>query len=260
MLPAKLRATERERLKRLSETIEILNAKSSDVSFLLRLTRAANHLFPDTICCADEVNLATGAHRSAASELWPDYDSVRSRIAHLLPIEHPVLLHITGGGAPGPLMVDDFLSRKKWHGTHLYNECLRLARLEYQLVVPMHANGYAMGIAINGFLPFDEDDRFMAGLLRDHALIAQTEELLKHAGSGSSQNVELMALWRKLWKLTRREAEVLFWVAGGKRDTEIASILGTSSRTVNHQVSRILEKLSVETRSAATRVALRVAE
>jgi DNA-binding CsgD family transcriptional regulator len=51
--------------------------------------------------------------------------------------------------------------------------------------------------------------------------------------------------------LTPREAEVLQWVAHGKTNAETASILGTSPRTVQKHVERILAKLHVETRAAA---------
>lgn len=56
--------------------------------------------------------------------------------------------------------------------------------------------------------------------------------------------------------LTPREAEVLHWIAEGKRDREIASIVGVSVRTAQHHVSHILEKLNVETRTAAARIGL----
>jgi DNA-binding CsgD family transcriptional regulator len=52
--------------------------------------------------------------------------------------------------------------------------------------------------------------------------------------------------------LTPREADVLRWLVDGKRDSEIAVILGVSVRTVNHHVERIYRKLGVETRVAAT--------
>jgi DNA-binding CsgD family transcriptional regulator len=52
-------------------------------------------------------------------------------------------------------------------------------------------------------------------------------------------------------RLTRRETEVLRWVAEGKRNREIALILDTSSRTIQKHVQRILDKLCVETRGAA---------
>jgi len=56
--------------------------------------------------------------------------------------------------------------------------------------------------------------------------------------------------------LTRREAEVLSWVAEGKTNSEIAIILGLSVATVRHHVERILQKLGVETRTAAAALAL----
>ena len=51
--------------------------------------------------------------------------------------------------------------------------------------------------------------------------------------------------------LTRREAEVLVWVAEGKTDAEIGVILGVSARTVQKHVEHIFPKLGVETRTAA---------
>lgn len=56
--------------------------------------------------------------------------------------------------------------------------------------------------------------------------------------------------------LTSRESEVLWWITKGKRDREIATILGLSPRTIHRHVSSILEKLGVENRSGAIVVAL----
>ena len=50
--------------------------------------------------------------------------------------------------------------------------------------------------------------------------------------------------------LTKREAEVVEWIAAGKRNAEIGKILGCSSRTVQKHVQHILEKLHLETRIA----------
>src|SRR6476661_10134245 len=50
--------------------------------------------------------------------------------------------------------------------------------------------------------------------------------------------------------LTARELEVVEWIAAGKRNREIAKILGCSARTVQKHVEHILEKLQVETRTA----------
>ena len=51
--------------------------------------------------------------------------------------------------------------------------------------------------------------------------------------------------------LTPREKEVMHWVAEGKRNQEIASILGRSPATIKSQVEAILRKLGAETRGAA---------
>lgn len=51
--------------------------------------------------------------------------------------------------------------------------------------------------------------------------------------------------------LTCKEAEVLFWIAKGKRNGEIGQILAISLRTIEKHVEHILLKLSVETRTSA---------
>ena len=54
-----------------------------------------------------------------------------------------------------------------------------------------------------------------------------------------------------LMDLTAREREVLEWLSGGKRDRDIADLLGISHRTVHKHLQRIYEKLGVECRTAA---------
>ncbi len=56
--------------------------------------------------------------------------------------------------------------------------------------------------------------------------------------------------------LTRKEAEVLYWVTQGKTSPDIGDILGSSPRTVNKHLEHVYEKLGVENRTAATKLAL----
>ncbi|HSW09073.1 response regulator transcription factor [Aquabacterium sp.] len=51
--------------------------------------------------------------------------------------------------------------------------------------------------------------------------------------------------------LTVREAEVLYWAALGKTNRDIGEILGASPRTVTKHMEHILQKMGVETRTAA---------
>ncbi len=52
--------------------------------------------------------------------------------------------------------------------------------------------------------------------------------------------------------LTPRAAEALLWLAQGKTNADIATILGITESTVKKHVQEIFEKLGVETRGAAT--------
>jgi DNA-binding NarL/FixJ family response regulator len=58
--------------------------------------------------------------------------------------------------------------------------------------------------------------------------------------------------------LTPREAEVLYWIAQGKSNPDIATILSTSVRTVHKHVENIFRKLGLETRNAAALTAMEV--
>jgi DNA-binding NarL/FixJ family response regulator len=58
--------------------------------------------------------------------------------------------------------------------------------------------------------------------------------------------------------LTPRAAETLLWLAQGKTNADIATILGITESTIKKHVQEIFEKLGVETRGAATIRALEV--
>ena len=58
------------------------------------------------------------------------------------------------------------------------------------------------------------------------------------------------------FKLTLREAEVLYWVVKGKTNRDIGDILGSSPATVKKHLEHVYEKLGVETRTAAANLAM----
>jgi two-component system, NarL family, response regulator LiaR len=57
--------------------------------------------------------------------------------------------------------------------------------------------------------------------------------------------------------LTKRESEVLYWLANGESNKGIASRLAIGEETVKTHVSGILEKLGVQSRTQATLYAIR---
>jgi len=89
------------------------------------------------------------------------------------------------------------------------------------------------------------------------ALHGRTEEgeclLVLHEESNTAMTKVLVESFR----LTLREAEVLYWVIHGKTNRDIGDILGISHRTINKHLENLFEKLGVETRTAAAAVAMR---
>lgn len=63
-------------------------------------------------------------------------------------------------------------------------------------------------------------------------------------------------LLQRAFELTPREAEVLVWVAQGKANADIATILGISEKTVKQHLGVCFQKMNVENRGAATLAAL----
>jgi len=61
--------------------------------------------------------------------------------------------------------------------------------------------------------------------------------------------------FKRAFQLTPRESEVLQWLAAGKTNRDIATILAMSPRTVNKHLERVYIKMGVETRSAAVAMA-----
>lgn len=76
------------------------------------------------------------------------------------------------------------------------------------------------------------------------AHIRSREELAKELAAVRKEAAEL---------LSPVEAEVFHWMSQGKRNKEIATILGRSPRTVEKHVQMILQKTRTETRTAAAR-------
>lgn len=60
--------------------------------------------------------------------------------------------------------------------------------------------------------------------------------------------------------LSGREREVLAWIAAGRRQTEVAAILGISERTVENHLRRVRQRLGVTTTAQAISIAIRRSE
>jgi len=87
-----------------------------------------------------------------------------------------------------------------------------------------------------------------ARLRRAEAAVASTPQ---RPGGAEASPAQLESLG-----LTPREAEILFWVAQGKTNPEIATILGIGLTTVKKHLESTFAKLGVENRTSAAALAL----
>ena len=97
-----------------------------------------------------------------------------------------------------------------------------------------------------------DDCAFLKHLLQNHISARQ-----KTRDASANTDTDALADFARLRArgLTKRQCEVLYWISEGKRDAEIAVILGCASKTVSKHAENILAKLGGETRLAAVHTA-----
>lgn len=100
-----------------------------------------------------------------------------------------------------------------------------------------------------------EDANGSPKLLLAYVVRVRSGEHLLRLSEGEASSNE--ALLKQRLALTKREAEVLLWIARGKSNRDIGEILGLSPRTVNKHLEQIYSKLGVENRASATAIAVR---
>ncbi|MFL0810509.1 MAG: response regulator transcription factor [Agarilytica sp.] len=87
------------------------------------------------------------------------------------------------------------------------------------------------------------------------ALKTENEYLLKLS---DTKTVSGEAALKEGLGLTKRESQVLYWLAKGKTNRDVAQILEMSPRTVNKHLEQIYPKLGVENRTSAAAIALKI--
>jgi len=226
-----------------------------------RLFLAAGRLFPDTLHSLDLWRKADGAYQSAIDiDYGADEVFIMQKVGELVPMQHPCYEYIAGGGRR-PVILADFSSHRQFRRTDLYEIAFRPIDVRHQLSIPLVTDTHVGGLTLNrrGRRPFTEEDVFVAAQFARFVVQAhRTQEVLAEAlvQRPVAESRDHLPLRRA--GLSRREVEVLEWMAQGKRDREIAIILGISYRTVTNHVRAILTKLKVETRTAAATAMQRI--
>jgi DNA-binding CsgD family transcriptional regulator len=147
---------------------------------------------------------------------------------------------------PAPLLRwSDRLSRHARRRLDLYWEVDRPLGCEHELTLWLtDSDGALGGFTFSRFLgDFTLRDLDVLGMLRPH--------LLQLATRAAARWPEVAA------SLTPREREILAWVARGKSNHEIATILWLSPGTIRKHLDNIYAKLDVPNRTAAVSRAYR---
>jgi len=161
---------------------------------------------------------------------------------------HPFNVHGLQTGHWGPLMLSDFMTRRELMAWPIYREVYRHIGVGHLISCGLFRGKRVGTISISRPLrarPFAERDRLALRLLMPHFEHALRDAELRTAMQGTRQR-PLPA-----FGFTPREVEVAVWLARGRTNPEIATILGMRPRTVEKHVENILGKLGVENRTAA---------
>ena len=162
--------------------------------------------------------------------------------------DHPFTQHALKHGPTGALVLSDFVTLRQLRKLRLYREVL--APLGVGRVMAIGSFG-GPGVATLSFLraetapDFTNRDRFALETLRPH--FDQARANLERETLVRASRLRSLAACG----LTPRETEVALWLAQGKSNPEIATILGAPQRTVEKHVERILSKMGVENRASA---------
>jgi DNA-binding CsgD family transcriptional regulator len=160
---------------------------------------------------------------------------------------HPLVREHGRNPAAVTKRISDLVPADDFRCTPLYDEYYRVIGIQHVTAVPVYVDQrFLVSFVLNrGAAAFSDRDRELLDIVRPH--LANLYRL----GVAIDRTRETPAGAWDTAPLTPREREVLDWVAAGKTNRDIATILGASPRTVEKHLERIYEKLGVETRTAA---------
>lgn len=238
------------------EALEQIHCPGELSEFSGRIFDTIERLIPGVIMSLETFDMQTGISSSATSRA-PQQNTAewRKRILELLPT-HPAFPHVAANPQT-VIAINDCISQREFEEMALYNDIMKPMDVAYQLVVGLQIPHHVAGMTISRDRDFTEDERNLVQAIAPHLALAHTNAAtlttLRRIQSAAVPATEaLMVLG-----LTRREAEILHWIIQGKRDAEIAAIVGAKPRTVQKHVQNVLLKLGVENRTTAASEAIR---
>jgi len=164
--------------------------------------------------------------------------------------EHPLSVYYTRERDPLARRVSDVIDEVAWRASKFYQTCLQRLGLVHTVVLPVDIDAsVVVAVSFSRRDPdFTAEDCELLNAFGPHLRLAWQS----HDNPWADRR-ELACRQRlQGLGLSPRESEVLFWMTEGKLNREIATMLGLTLGTVQDNVARILAKLELENRHAAT--------
>lgn len=213
------------------------------------LIRLTSELLPGLTVSFDQIEESNSfyslEHNFLLSE--SEQDRLFSRLRDVYQ-QNPIYRYLQEGGRGPVVDIADLMPRRQFQRTDFYQDIFRPVGLEYQMQALTNRPGWIQTLTVNRDRPIPKSVMAILTLAIPHVRIAH-------------RNACLIELLRPVVTaeampdipFTPREREVFAWLQEGKRNGEIALLLGCSPRTVDKHVQRILFKTGAETRTAAAR-------
>ncbi len=230
---------------RLLDFIADLQQPVDGAHFGARLVSLVGELVPGSVVAVDQIHEPTGKYLLDHNCPLDAADTARyfARLQQVYQ-QNPIYPYMQAGGKGPVVRLSDLCSRGTLERTDFYNDIFRPLDLQHQISVIMPRAGWITTLTINR----DQDP---AQSVTDLLQFASRHISLAHRASQLFGPLHSPA--EAIHHLTQRERDVFHWMREGKRNSEIAIILGCAPRTVEKHVENILHKTSSETRGAAVR-------
>ena len=234
--------------KHLLDLIAELQQPVATDQFGQRLLALCAPLLPGAIVSFDQIHAASGQYLFDHSCLIDAAASARL-IARLEEVytQNPIYDYIQNGGTGPVVRLSELTTRRAFHQTDFYQDIFKPFGIEHQLCVLVPRDTWIITLTVNR-------DSAIPQRVSDILYLATRHIALAHQAAHFHAATHRTLEKSNRPRLTPRECEVLHWVQAGKRNSEIAIILGCSPRTVDKHVEHILNKAEVETRTAAARI------
>lgn len=188
------------------------------------------------------------------SELLPQHQ-FKEDIEKAVNKRYPHLKHSPHNTAA---KISDVLTNRQFRALAVFNEFFRPNGIEYQLLMSVlpSQDGYTTISFNRDKVDFSEEERLILNLIAPHIIQAYKNAEAYKKVSQTFATLECSNEPEISYGLTNREEEVLYCVAQGKTNAEVAGILKMAPGTVKRHLENIYQKLGVENRTTATRLVM----